>query len=97
MSADRSPLLDHPIEAPSVFRPGDLMDAVRREFGSGIEDDFRAGDFSRLKGWLTQHIHRHGQRYRAGELCRRATGMPLSPKPFVSYLTEKFGALYDVC
>jgi len=31
MSADRSPLLDHPIEAPSVFRPGDLMDAVRRE------------------------------------------------------------------
>lgn len=74
-----------------------LMDAVRREFGSGLEDDFRAGDFSRLKGWLTQHIHRHGQRYRAGELCRLATGMPLSPKPFVSYLTEKFGALYDVC
>lgn len=31
MSADHSPLLDHPIEAPSVFTPGDLMDAVRRE------------------------------------------------------------------
>ena len=31
MSADRSPLLDHPLEAPSVFTPGDLMDAVRRE------------------------------------------------------------------
>lgn len=31
MSADRSPLLDHPIEAPTVFTPGDLMDAVRRE------------------------------------------------------------------
>ncbi|MDO8678605.1 MAG: nucleoside phosphorylase [Acidobacteriota bacterium] len=30
MSADRSPLLDHPIDAPSVFTPGDLMDAVRR-------------------------------------------------------------------
>ncbi|MFA5910781.1 MAG: nucleoside phosphorylase [Vicinamibacterales bacterium] len=27
----RSPLLDHPLEAPSVFRPADLMDAVRRE------------------------------------------------------------------
>ncbi len=74
-----------------------LMDAVRREFGTGIEDDFRAGDFTRLKGWLNQNIHRHGQRYRAGELCRRATGMPLSPKPFVSYLSEKFGALYGVC
>ena len=74
-----------------------LMDAVRREFGAGIEDDFRHGDFTRLKGWLNQHIHRHGQRYRAGELCQRATGAPLSPKPFLSYLSEKFGALYGVC
>ncbi len=56
-----------------------------------------AGTSSRLKGWLNQHIHRHGQRYRAGELCRRATGAPLSPKPFVSYLSEKFGPLYGVC
>ncbi len=31
MSADHSPLLDHPIASPSVFTPGDLMDAVRRE------------------------------------------------------------------
>ncbi|OFW39435.1 MAG: hypothetical protein A3J29_20730 [Acidobacteria bacterium RIFCSPLOWO2_12_FULL_67_14b] len=31
MSTDHSPLLDHALEAPSVFRPGDLMDAVRRE------------------------------------------------------------------
>ncbi|AMV30218.1 Thermostable carboxypeptidase 1 [Gemmata sp. SH-PL17] len=74
-----------------------LMDAVRREFGDGIEEDFRRGDFTRLKGWLNQHVHRHGQRYRAGELCQRATGAPLSPKPFLSYLNEKFSALYGVC
>ena len=72
-----------------------LMDAFRRE--AGTDDDFRRGDFSRLKGWLNQHVHRHGQRYRAGELCRRATGVPLSPQPFISYLREKFGALYGVC
>ena len=74
-----------------------LMDAARRELGSGLEDDFRCGEFSRLKDWLGKHIHRHGQRFRAGELCRRATGVSLSPKPFLSYLSEKFGALYGVC
>lgn len=74
-----------------------LMDAVRREFGPSLDEDFRRGDFSRLKGWLNQHVHSHGQRLRAGELCRRATGSPLSPKPFLSYLSEKFGSLYGVC
>ena len=74
-----------------------LMDAARRDLGSGLDDDFRRGEFGRLKAWLGTHIHRHGQRFRAGELCRRATGVPLSPKPFLSYLSEKFGALYGVC
>ena len=74
-----------------------LMDAARRELGSALEDDFRRGEFGRLKGWLGAHIHCHGQRFRAGELCRRATGAPLSAKPFLSYLSEKFGTLYGVC
>ncbi len=74
-----------------------LMDAVRRDLGASLDDDFRRGEFGRLKGWLGTHIHRHGQRFRAGELCRRATGAPLSPKPFLAYLREKFGALYGVC
>jgi carboxypeptidase Taq len=74
-----------------------LMDAVKHEYGGALEDDFRRGDFGRLKAWLGTHIYRYGQRFRAGELCRRATGAALSPKPFLSYLNEKFGALYGVC
>ena len=73
-----------------------LMDAARRELGSP-DDDFRRGEFGRLKDWLSRNVYRHGQRYRAGELCRRATGAPLSPKPFLSYLSEKFGAIHGVC
>ncbi|MBM3981642.1 MAG: carboxypeptidase M32 [Planctomycetes bacterium] len=74
-----------------------LMDAAKRDLGAGLDDDFRRGDYRRLKHWLGMHIHQHGQRFRAGELCRRATGAPLSPQPFLSYLNEKFGALYGVC
>lgn len=73
-----------------------LMGAARRDL-PGLEDDFRRGEFGRLKGWLSERVYRHGQRFRAAELCRRATNSALSPKPFLSYLTEKFGQLYGVC
>jgi carboxypeptidase Taq len=76
-----------------------LMEAVRKDSGGAesLAADFRRGSFDRLKGWLVENVHRHGQRFRAGELCRRATGRPLSPGPFLSHLREKYGALYDVC
>ncbi len=76
-----------------------FMEAARRDLGGAeaLEADFRRGEFGRLKGWLVEKIHRHGQRYRPGELCRRATGRPLSPQPFLSHLKEKFGPLYGVC
>ncbi len=71
--------------------------AAARDQLPGLDDDFRRGEFGRLRGWLTENVHRHGQRYRPGELCRRATGTPLSAEPFVRYLTEKFAPLYGVC
>ncbi len=71
------------------------MAAARRDL-VGLDDDFRRGEFGRLKFWLGEKIHRHGGRYRAGELCRRATGEPLSAAPFLSYLNQKFGPLYGV-
>src|SRR5207248_10019148 len=57
-----------------------FMDAVRRDLGGAesLNEDFRRGRFDRLRGWLVENIHRHGQRFRPGELCRRATGRPLS-------------------
>ena len=75
-----------------------LMEGAKRELGAeALDDDFRRGEFGRLKEWLVRNIHRHGQRYRAGELCRRATGAPLSPEPFLQYLKGKCGTLYGVC
>jgi carboxypeptidase Taq len=71
------------------------MAAARRDL-PGLDDDFRRGDFARLKAWLTTNIHGHGQRYRANELCRRITGQPLDHRPFLAYLRTKFGPLYGV-
>jgi carboxypeptidase Taq len=74
------------------------MSAAKRDLGSAaLTQDFQRGDFGRLKSWLVEKIHRQGQRFRAGELCRRVTGVPLSPKPFLDYLNEKYAAIYGVC
>src|SRR5436190_2937896 len=72
-----------------------FMAAARRDL-PGLDDDFRRGDFSRLKTWLNDKIHRQGQRYRAGELCRRVTGEPLQHKYLIAYLRQKYGELYGV-
>jgi carboxypeptidase Taq len=60
-----------------------------------LDEDCRRGDFGALKGWLHAQIHRHGQRWRAGELCRRVTGRELSPQALVRYLRQKYSALYS--
>ncbi len=75
-----------------------LMAAAKVQLGAeSLDEDFRRGEFGRLREWLVQHIYQHGQKFRAGELCRRATGSLLSPEPFLTHLTEKYGRLYGVC
>jgi carboxypeptidase Taq len=75
-----------------------FMAAAKRQLGAeNLEEDFRRGQFGRLRDWLAEHIYRHGQRYQAGDLCQQATGSQLSVQPFLHYLNEKFGHLYGVC
>ena len=58
--------------------------------------DFRRGQFEPLKGWLNEKIHSPGQRYRADELCQRVTGKPLSHKPLLHYMRQKYAPLYGI-
>jgi carboxypeptidase Taq len=72
-----------------------FMARARQELGN-LDADFRRGDFAGLKGWLNEKIHKVGMRYRAGELCQRVTGQPLSHVPLIKYLREKYRALYGI-
>lgn len=63
---------------------------------SGVEGQLRRGDFAPLREWLRANIHRHGQRYRAGDLVVAVTGEPLSPRFLLDHLWGKFGPLYGV-
>ena len=49
-----------------------------------------------LKSWLNAKVHQRGSRLQAGELVREVAGKGLEIGPFVGYLNEKFGRLYDL-
>ncbi len=57
---------------------------------------FEMGEFGSLKTWLNENIHRHGQRYRAAELCEHVTGKPLSADPLMRHLEGKLKPLYGL-
>jgi carboxypeptidase Taq len=72
-----------------------VWDAMAADVGD-VDDLLRRGEFDPIHEWMTESIHRHGQRYRPQELVRRATGREITADPFVSYVTDKFERLYDL-
>ena len=71
----------------------DLYDAVSLAIPT-LQDDLARGDFAGLLAWLREHVHRHGRRYRAEELCRRATGRSRSPDALIRRLKSKVADYY---
>lgn len=61
-----------------------------------LPGQMRRGEFSALLTWLREHIHTHGMRFKAGELCERITGQPLSPDPLLRHLEGKLRPVYGL-
>ena len=62
------------------------------EIGSEIE----VGQFGTLHGWLKENIYQHGCKFTASELVQRVTGNALQIEPYIAYLREKYGELYNL-
>jgi carboxypeptidase Taq len=61
-----------------------------------IPAEITSGRFATLHGWLQENIYRHGRKFEADEVVRRATGEPMTIRPYMTYLTRKYGELYDL-
>ena len=61
-----------------------------------IPAEIAQGRFATLRGWLEQHVYRHGRKFTADELVQRVTGSPLTIDPYIRYLQKKYGELYDL-
>ncbi len=59
-----------------------------------IPAEIATGKFATLHGWLTDNIYRHGRKFDPAELVMRATGQPMTTKPYLDYLSAKYGALH---
>ena len=61
-----------------------------------ILSEIEVGKFDTLHGWLKENIYQHGRKFTASELVRRVTGIPLQIEPYISYLRQKYGELYEL-
>ena len=61
-----------------------------------IPAEMKEGRFSTLHGWLRENIYRYGSRYYPDELVEKVTGRPLDTRPYLYYLKNKFGEVYDL-
>lgn len=59
-----------------------------------LAKQFESGNFTGLRAWLLNNIHKHGQKYRANRLVEKVTGKPLSYKPLIEYMSAKYGEIY---
>jgi carboxypeptidase Taq len=63
----------------------------------GLEEQIAAGDFSGLKGFVNEKVHRVGSLYPSGDtLMEQVTGAPLDPSIFLNYLRTKYSKLYSL-
>jgi len=70
-----------------------LAAALQRDLGE-LAPLLQEAQFTPILEWLRSNIHRHGATYPARELCERATGTSLTAAHFVTYLENKYRALY---
>ena len=54
----------------------------------------KLGKLSRVNDWLKTNIHRQGDVYDPEVLIKKATGTSIDSKPYLQYLSEKYGSLY---
>jgi carboxypeptidase Taq len=54
------------------------------------------GELLFVTEWLHDQVWRHGRRYSALELLKRATGTPFSATPFIEYLQNKYSEIYKI-
>jgi carboxypeptidase Taq len=84
----------------STYALGNLVSAQLWEnINKDIPDlsqQIQAGDFAALLEWLRTNIHRHGHKFEPQELVKRVTGSKIDPAPYMRYLKEKYGEIYQL-
>ncbi|WP_419738341.1 carboxypeptidase M32 [Ruegeria sp.] len=74
---------------------GCLYQALRSAV-PGLDGQLAEGDTSGATTWLRENVQQYGGLYAPREVIARASGVEPGPDPLLSYLEQKFGALYGL-
>lgn len=72
-----------------------IMNQIRHDLPD-LDNDISSGTFAPLLDWLRTHVHQYGRKLTATEILDQATGQTLNAEPWLVYVREKFGDLYDL-
>ncbi len=72
-----------------------FMEKIRADM-TDLDAQIGRGEFGPLLRWLQENVYQYGRKFTPNELVERVTGHPISPKPWIAYVREKFGALYGL-
>ena len=56
---------------------------------AGVDDRISRGEFTPIREWLRENVHRHGRKFTQRELLRRVTGQELGTDALLAYLRAK--------
>ncbi len=62
----------------------------------GIPKEMEKGNFEPLRNWLSDNVYQFGSKYPPIELLKRFSDEPLSIKPYMKYLNNKYKSLYNL-
>lgn len=71
------------------------MHAAILQLHPSLLSEVAEGNKGNVSAWLQQHIYAYGRYYTSVELCREATGQPLSSHFFIDYATKKYKGIYE--
>ncbi len=74
---------------------GCLNQALRKAVPD-LDSQLAAGDTSGATGWLRENVQQFGGLYAPREIIQRASGVEPGPEALLTYLENKFGALYGL-
>ncbi len=71
-----------------------FAEAMEKDLGS-LDRRIEAQDFGRIRQWLKDKIHSRGASFDSQDLIREVSGRELSIEPFMIYLQQKVGTVYQ--
>lgn len=57
--------------------------------------NIRKGDYEPVGSWLRENVHEMGNLYDPADLVKKVTGKNIEIDPFISYLKQKMGKIYE--